>query len=405
MCVWRSSVTLRLVLFAVATAITCTFATAQQAADWFEIVARGTAIEVEAVLAAGADANTPDENGWTPLAIAAARNPDPGVVYVLARAGAELEREVRTLLTPYRPIHIAARSNPNPSVIRALVDAGADVNSRVSHGATALTLASEWAAWSLTNLTTHYELEVEAAGLEGEVLTLATPLQPDLLLDVVVFYLPDLGFSFEVLLVGIDETRSRLTLQRALPFPPDLEQVFVKVRISSGDEVLEPTTASRYEVLEALIYSGADVNARDNYGHSPLMNAVRQSDGYYLTQLLLEHGASWQARSESGFTALHAAAISKDTDVRTIELLLREGLDVNVSDRRGGTPIIEAVQFGTPDVIGALLDAGAAPRFPVDYQSFFGADIMELARLNQNLYRDGMVVHPIYWRLNDMQYD
>lgn len=386
-------------------ALALAFANAQAAGDWYGLVARGAAAEVEAALAAGADPDAPDEHGWPPLAIAAARNPDPGVIHALARAGADLEAETDIGISAYRPIHIAARSNPNPAVLRALVAAGADVNARTSYGATALSLAAEWEAHSLTNLTRYEELEVEAASLEASVLTLPAPLPEGREPSTVTLYLPDIGFELEVRVLAVDETRTRLTLQREPPSPPDLEQVRVNVPIVRAEDPPPPTNATPYDVLEALIDLGADVNSRDDYGSSPLMSAVRQPDGYRLAQLLLHHGASVRARTESGFTALHAAAASKEADVRTIELLLAQGLDVNVGDRQGGTPIMNAVLFGSPHVIEALLDAGGNPRFPERYTSLYGANMMDLARQNESLYRDGEIIHPVYWRLNDLQHD
>ena len=50
---------------------------------------RGDLAEVERLLKAGADVNAKDNDGWTPLHMAAAFNPSPAVLEVLLKAGAD----------------------------------------------------------------------------------------------------------------------------------------------------------------------------------------------------------------------------------------------------------------------------------------------------------------------------
>src|SRR5690606_34495164 len=120
---------------------------------------------------------------------------------------------------------------------------------------------------------------------------------------------------------------------------------------------------------------------------------------------LLDHAADPLARGVWGSTALHVAAVNSDADPRTDQLLIEAGLIVDARNRFDATPLMEAVLMGNPEMIEALLDAGANPRFPPDYRSLHGTNVMELARQNERLYRDGKVMHLVYWRLNDLQYD
>ena len=57
--------------------------------DLFMVVSRGTASEVSAAIAAGADPNARAEGGVTPLHMAAESNPEPSVVAALIEAGAD----------------------------------------------------------------------------------------------------------------------------------------------------------------------------------------------------------------------------------------------------------------------------------------------------------------------------
>jgi uncharacterized protein len=57
-------------------------------ADFIEAVHSGDASEVQRFIDDGADVNAPNEIGWTPLMDAAGYNPDPDVIGILLKAGA-----------------------------------------------------------------------------------------------------------------------------------------------------------------------------------------------------------------------------------------------------------------------------------------------------------------------------
>ena len=76
----------------------------------------------------------------TPLHFAASYNPDPAVIAVLLRAGADLNAREWLGRTP---LHEAAWLNDNPAVITALVAVGADVNTRDDSGMTPLHTATQ----------------------------------------------------------------------------------------------------------------------------------------------------------------------------------------------------------------------------------------------------------------------
>jgi ankyrin repeat protein/beta-lactamase regulating signal transducer with metallopeptidase domain len=89
-------------------------------------------------------------------------------------------------------------------------------------------------------------------------------------------------------------------------------------------------------VAEMLIDKGADVNEKDRWGGTPLMEAA-ENNHVTLAKLLIKKGANVDARDGNGRTALHRAARSiRNQDV--VELLIAEGADVNVKDKDGETP-------------------------------------------------------------------
>ena len=97
--------------------------------EWFSpaFFRRATVEIVVGCIEAGADVNGAAEHGRTPLHLAAAVSPSPGVVAELLSRGADLGARLAGGRTA---VHEAARSNPNPAVLTALLDAGAPVNVR-----------------------------------------------------------------------------------------------------------------------------------------------------------------------------------------------------------------------------------------------------------------------------------
>jgi ankyrin repeat protein len=65
------------------------------------------------------------------------------------------------------------------------------------------------------------------------------------------------------------------------------------------------------KVAQILIDAGADANARDDSGRTPLMHAVLSNEPHTL-QLLLEYGADTHARDSHGNTAMTIASAQRD---------------------------------------------------------------------------------------------
>jgi ankyrin repeat protein len=109
-----------------------------------------------------------------------------------------------------------------------------------------------------------------------------------------------------------------------------------------------------------LLGAGADPDARDEDGRTPLSSAVL-GGSVGLVGLLLESGADVNARDNRGFTALHYAAEEQLPEM--VRLLLAKGANPNARDGDGTTPLGRAVfsEREPRDVIPALVKAGANP--------------------------------------------
>ena len=121
--------------------------------DIFEAAEKGTVEDVQYfVETKRSHVNLKDEDGWTPLHVAAKYNPRMEVIkYFISQDVYVDERiwhSIRTLWGncctvdgEYSPLHLAARSNPNIEVVRYLISMGADVNLDDGAGVTPLDLA------------------------------------------------------------------------------------------------------------------------------------------------------------------------------------------------------------------------------------------------------------------------
>ena len=81
-----------------------------------------------------------------------------------------------------------------------------------------------------------------------------------------------------------------------------------------------------------------------------------------LSQCLLAHGASLDAKDREGFTLLMQAVLSmepaRDRD-RMVEWLLAKGVDPNAKNDRGDTAYLLAARMGSPSTLPLLAEAGA----------------------------------------------
>ena len=122
-------------------------------------------------------------------------------------------------------------------------------------------------------------------------------------------------------------------------------------------EILEAAQLGDSEAVQALLDSGANVEARDfEFEATPLMVAAGQGH-LDIVRTLLGAGADVDASDKDGWTALMWAAQGDWVDVS--RLLLTTGADVDTSAIDGTTALIWAAADGHIESVRLFVDAGA----------------------------------------------
>jgi ankyrin repeat protein len=131
--------------------------------------------------------------------------------------------------------------------------------------------------------------------------------------------------------------------------------------VCGGEQQNEQQEANAVLCCRLLVKGGADVDARDEHGNSPLLLAAAAGNAA-LCKALVSLDASLTLANDAGGTALHVAARHGHDGV--VQLLLRECADLAVAiaakDQLGQSPLHSAAIGGSSICAELLLASGAS---------------------------------------------
>ena len=113
----------------------------------------------------------------------------------------------------------------------------------------------------------------------------------------------------------------------------DVVDAFDRIDRSRTTPLHEAIWGGHVAIAELLISKGANVNAKDNNGLTPMHWAETKE----IAEVLIANGADVNTKWKGGLTYLHQAAVKGRNGVA--ELLIGKGLDVNAKDEDGDTPL------------------------------------------------------------------
>jgi ankyrin repeat protein len=241
---------------------------------------------------------------------------------------------VRTEILPDYTLLMVASGRGRLDAMELLVNSGADVNARTNQGQTALMQAAQWASTnSVTWLLDH------GADIQREDVTGKTAL------------------AYAAMSISPKSTQAMLTKNTHFTQTDKDKALLANVRwYLSAQRANQTSTLSNTVIL---LKSGANINARNENGATPLMLAAEQNDSIDLVKTLIEHGADLNIKSIGGATALMYAMKSSTPHVTA--LLLQKSIDVDARDYNGRTALMWLIMQRLADSTKGklLLEAGA----------------------------------------------
>lgn len=306
---------------------------------------------LEYLIEVGADGNAPGYGDLTPLHHAAKYSDDVRVIDLLVAAGADIDAQAEWGDTP---LFRAAEYNDNPEIVRHFLEIGSDPNITDEHGRKPVMIAAR----------ENENIEILKMLLEAT----DDPFAPN-----------DYGATLLVEASAANENAEIIKfLSEQQPDNQDSSVALNRALYGNGREV---------EVIAQLIEQGADVNAKDKNGDTPLIKALQFEAEPGLIDLLMDAGADVSAHGEFGYTALHEAA-SHSKNYIYIDQLIAAGANIEATRDNGATPLHDAAYYGVAEAALKLLDFDANPnalqedeRTPLVYafySSFNQDDVIEV---------------------------
>ena len=276
---------------------------------------------MQVLIDAGAGVCVTDNESYTCLTLASVYGHTEIVRYLVGLKEMDVHHADNNGCTA---LHWAVQEGP-PDVVQVLIDAGADMEAKDNRGRSALLRAS------IAGKIAAVKMLVEAgAGVR---------------------FTDTKGATCFTLAANFGHTET-------VRYLVGLKDVDVNHSQNNGRTALHHVIHEGHrDVMQVLIDAGADIEAKDKKGFSPLLRASILGK-FAIVKMLVEAGADVRVTNNRGDTCLILAAISGHTETVRYLAGLKD-VDVNHALNNGHTALHWAVHEGPPDVVQVLIDAGA----------------------------------------------
>ncbi|GHV75302.1 hypothetical protein AGMMS49942_01230 [Spirochaetia bacterium] len=318
-----------------------------------EAVRAGNLTIMELLIAKGADVNAQDAKGNSPLHIWIPADRYRAALALLFSNGADpnLRDEHGE-----SPLHILISLGCPPELIEAALAAGADVSIRNIDGKTPLYLAVQKNRGISIGALLRARSDIfgaDNAGITPFELALRedSPVLPGLITEQTVLQSDNAGNT--VLHLAVQNYADRAILTLILD-----KHALVNARNKAGDTSLHIAVRGDFEDAgELLISRGADIFAGNAKGESPLYLSFPEKIPPGKVREWIINPTTIPARDGMGNSMLHYAAQWKLD--RHIPLMVQKGINPNVSNAMGESPLFMAVRVDSRSTILTLLGVRA----------------------------------------------
>ncbi|KAF5281783.1 hypothetical protein FQR65_LT14530 [Abscondita terminalis] len=300
-------------------------------------------------IARGADVNQKTKSGDTPLLIHLMENSRRSVVKILIDTGADVNAVC--VATGNSCLHYAV-DNRDDDVIGDLVRAGAVVNMQNRNGETPLHSAIRFGSISLVRLLLGSGADPNIADrINGSTcLHWAVTVNEDDYVKALVEHGAD---------INKENNDGETPLNRARRFGYDiLERMMTKTDdgFKQFDNLCEAVKRGAIFTVKKLLENDFDIDKKNENGETLLMIALENCE-VGVADYLITRGASLNLTNNRGYSSLHSAA--SVGDVVNVRRHLDSGVDIDIADINGDTPLITACFSNNRNVVKLLLERKA----------------------------------------------